>query len=128
MKNTESKHFKLRCLNLSNYNHLMEVFRNDELVKKIIKTRREKEGFDTVGELAEIEGVDGDLMIKAARNFKINNKDLEYIPVNLSLDPEKASIVNSKLQVYVQPVDEIPDLTEDVTGKEVYAELIMHYH
>lgn len=128
MKNIESQHFKLRNLNFSGYNQLMKVFQNDEIVKKIIKERQEKGGFDSVGELVKIEGIDGENMIKAARNLKTDNRKLEYFPVSLSLNPEKAGIINSQLEVYVQLVDKIPDLTEDVTEKEIHVELIMHYY
>lgn len=128
MKFTESRNIKLRCLNLSNYYHLMEVFQNDELVKEIIKTRREKEGFDTVGELAEIEGVDGDLMIKAARNLKVEHTNVTYKLLKLPIEPEKVSLVYNDLKVYVIPADKIPDLSKDLTNEEVHAEAIIHYH
>lgn len=73
----------LPCINLETYKGMEENL-DKELAEKIIERRREIGGFNSIGQLLEIEGIDGDVLAKISRLYTVTTtavyyKNLEFI-------------------------------------------------
>ena len=77
----------LPCINLETYKG-MEKKLNKELAEIIIDKRREKGGFNTIGELMEIDDIDADTLAIISRLYTVKTTAAHYEYFDIKLEGE----------------------------------------
>ncbi|SDM26836.1 hypothetical protein [Halarsenatibacter silvermanii] len=80
---------KLKCINGTSTEKLNSILENKKIAKKIIDERFNRDGFESVGELLDIEGVNRDLLVKISRKFTIKKESVSYHRMKIEVPKEK---------------------------------------
>ena len=81
------KKVNLSCINLETYTGMKNTL-NKELAEMIIKGRRKVGGFNSIGQLLEIDGIDGDMLVEISRHYTVKTTTVDYKHFKIKLEGE----------------------------------------
>ena len=115
------KEVELSCINLETYTGMKNTL-NKELAEIIIEGRREVGGFNSIGQLLEIEEIDGDMLAEVSRHYTVKTNTVDYKYFKIKLEGE--DLDKAKRLDYIISYEKGNSIKDASKEHEHYVEII----